>query len=390
MRVLISGGGIAGLTLAYWLHHHHISSVVIEQAERIHHGGYGLDFYGTGYDVAERMGILERLRQQQIPFEEVAYVNAAGQNIACIDIALMRNIMHNKYMALMHWTLEERLYEAIADKVEVRFGTRLTAIDPGPKEVAATFSDGTTETFDMLIGADGIHSQTRRLIFGDDALFEHYLGYSFASYNLLDNYEIGHTWKNYVEPGRLTGAYCSNQDGKIVTFLMYKTADEGYIPQEQRLPRLQRAFAGMGWITPRLLQDLTDPDTIFLDTMTQIRMPRWHQGRVALVGDACGCPTSLSGQGASLAMGGAYVLAQALQQASGYETAFTSYEQRMRPHVEQRQKNARGSAKTFLPTSKLGIVTQQLFMKLLLREGFSGLLRRQFGAESLLQTQPSR
>ncbi len=385
MRVLISGGGIAGLTLAYWLHHYHIPTVVIEQEEHSHHSGYGLDFYGMGYDVAERMELLNPLGQQQIPFKDISYVDAKGSPIAHIDIALMQKIMHNRYMALMHWTLEDMLYQAIAHDVEVRYGSTLVSIHPGPGEVAVAFNDGTTETFDLVIGTDGVYSNVRRLVFGPDASFKRYLGSYFASYALPDRYRVGHAWKNYVEPNRLAAAYCSNNEGEIITFLMYRAADEGHIPREQRLPRLRQAFAGMGWITQRLLEDVTDPEAIFLDTMTQIQMPSWHCGRVALVGDACGCPTSLSGQGASLAMGGAYLLAQALHETPDYAAAFLHYEQQMRPYVEQRQKNARNLAGTFLPKSNLALLLQQLLMKLLLRRAFTGLLRRQFGVESFFQ-----
>lgn len=384
MRVLISGGGIAGLTLAYWLHQYHIPSVVVEQAACIRHDGYGLDFYGTGYDVAERMGLIDRLAQQQIPFEDIAYVDGSGKTVTHLDISVMRKVMRQKYMALMHWTLEEALYEAVVHAIEVRSGATLVSIKPNPNEVEIAFNDGTTATFDVLIGTDGVHSHTRSLIFGPEALYQRYLGYYFASYSLPDHYDIGHAWKNYIEPGRLTAAYCSNNEGEIITFLMCKTADEGYIPREQRLSWLRRKFAGMGWVTQRLLADVADAEAIFLDTLTQIQMPSWHQGRVALVGDACGCPTSMSGQGASMAMGGAYLLAQALHEMPNSEAAFLRYEQQMRAPVERRQKNARDLAKAFLPDSKLGLVMQQLMMKVVLRESFSGLLRQQFGAESLL------
>ena len=387
MRVLISGGGIAGLTLAYWLRKYGITPIVIEQAAGTSHDGYGLDFYGTGYDVAERMGLLEKLGERQLPFDDVAYVDGSGKAVAHLSMALMQKIMHQRYMALMRWMLEDVLHDAVADMAEIRYSTTLTAIQPGPDSVAVTFSDGTGDTFDLLIGADGVHSNTRRLVFGEDARFERYLGYSFASYQLTDHYGIGHAWKNYVRPGRLASAYCSNQEDQIATFFMYKVPDEGHIPREQRLPRLRKIFAGMGWVTQRLLDDAPDPDAIFMDTMTQIYMPSWHQGRVALVGDACACPTSMSGQGASMAMGGAYLLAEALHTATDYTTAFRRYEQLMRPHVERRQENACKLAKTFLPSSLLGLVIQQLGMKLLLRDAFSGLLRQQFGTESLLADQ---
>jgi 2-polyprenyl-6-methoxyphenol hydroxylase-like FAD-dependent oxidoreductase len=390
MRILISGGGIAGLTLAYWLHRYGFVPVVIEQAEGIRRDGYAIDFFGTGYEVAERMDLIAQLQLQQVPIEYVAYANGAGEPIASLDIGLMRKVMYGKYMALMHWTLEEALHKAIADDVEVRFGCSLTAVQQGPQAVTVTFTGGTTEPVDLLIGADGIHSNTRKLVFGPEEQFGRYLGYYFASYRLPDRYGIGHAWKNYTEPGRLAGAYCSNNEGEIITLFMYKTADEGHISHEQQLPRLRQAFAGMGWITQRMLDDAPDPGAIFMDTVTQIQMPIWHQGRVALVGDACGCPTLISGQGASIAMGGAYVLAKALHEAVDSQDAFRGYERFVRPYVEERQKNARDFAKTFVPESRLGLTVQQVLMKLLLRDAFICLLRRQFGAESLLQMRELR
>jgi 2-polyprenyl-6-methoxyphenol hydroxylase-like FAD-dependent oxidoreductase len=387
MRVLISGGGIAGLTLAYWLHRYGIETVVSEKAASLHRASHGLDFFGTGYDVAERMGLIDQLRERRLPFEDVAYVDASGKCVAHLSIDLMNRIMQNRYMALMRSTLVDVLYEATASAVEVRSGTTLAAVSPGSNEVAVTFNDGTTDSFDLLIGADGVHSNVRRLVFGEDARFERYLGYYFASYYLVDRYGIGHAWKNYNEPGRMASAYPGNKDGELVTFFMYKTAHEGHIPREQRLQRLRRAFAGMGWITQQLLEDVSDPNGILLDSLTQIDMPRWHQGRVALVGDACGCPTLLSGQGASMAMGGAYILAEALHTASDYASAFQRYEQQVRPHVERLQKAARSFGKVFLPESELGVTIQRLTYKLLLRDSWRGLLRQQFGVESLLPPQ---
>lgn len=126
MRVLISGGGIAGLTLAYWLHQYGISSVVIERADAVRRDGYAIDFLGTGYDVASRMGLIDRLSAQQIPFEALALVNKEGKQLARLDAQLLHTVTAGKYMALMHSTLEEALYEAVAGMVEVRFGYWLT------------------------------------------------------------------------------------------------------------------------------------------------------------------------------------------------------------------------------------------------------------------------
>jgi 2-polyprenyl-6-methoxyphenol hydroxylase-like FAD-dependent oxidoreductase len=341
MRVLISGGGIAGLRLANFLHRYGMEPVVIEQAGERRSDGYAIDFFGTGYDVAERMQLIDRLQAEHIPVEAVVYVSQSGKPIARLDIALMRKVMHGKYMALMRLSLEQALYVAIAGSVEVRFCRSLAAVQQSPEAVSATFNDGTTETFDLLIGAEGIHCNTRDLVFGPEERFGRYLGYDVACYALPDRYGIGPNWRNYAEPGRQAGAYCSNNEDEIITLFMFKAQDEGHIPREQRLPRLRQVFAGMDWITPQLLDNVPDPEAIFMDTVTQIQMPTWHLDRVALVGDACGCPTLISRQGASLAMGGASILAEALHAMDSYQDAFRVYESLMKPFVDSRQKNAR-------------------------------------------------
>jgi 2-polyprenyl-6-methoxyphenol hydroxylase-like FAD-dependent oxidoreductase len=143
----------------------------------------------------------------------------------------------------------------------------------------------------------------------------------------------------------------------------------------------------MRWLTEQFLSDVSPAKSVFMDAVVQIQMPTWHKGRVALVGDACDCPTLLSGQGASLAMGGAYLLANALHDTADYREAFRRYEQQMSAYVRAQQKSARGTARSFLPGTRLGLFVQQTTMKVLFRPAFRGLLRRQFGAESLLPPQ---
>jgi 2-polyprenyl-6-methoxyphenol hydroxylase-like FAD-dependent oxidoreductase len=389
MHVLISGGGIAGLTLAYWLHHYDIQPVVIEQAQSLRRDGYAIDFLGTGYDVAERMNLIERLAAQQIPFEALLYVNSDGKQIARLDAALMRTLTEGKYMGLMHETLEEVLYEALAGQAEVRFGRSLLSVEQGPDGVVVTFNDGTSESFDLLIGADGVHSSTRALVFGPEEQFSRYLGYTIACYPLADHYGIGssHTFQMYNEPGRMAAAYCTPREDEILTFFMYQSARQERVPREQRLAHLREKFAGMGWLTQQFLADVNPAQKVFMDAVIQIQMPTWHRGRVALVGDACDCPTLLSGQGASLAMGGAYLLAGALHDSADYQEAFRRYEQQMFAFVQTQQKSGRSFARSFLPATPLGLFAQQTLMKVLLRPLFRGLLRRQFGVESLLSPQ---
>jgi len=384
MRILISGGGLAGLTLAYWLQQYGFSPVVIEQSNSLCRDGYGIDFFGSGYDVAERMGLIEQLQAQQIKAEYIGYVKQDGALVAKLDIALMRKIMDGRYLPLMHWTLEESLYQAIVEEVEIRFGRSLTAVTQTSDAVTATFDDGSRETFDLLVGADGIHSNTRDLVFGPESEFAQYLGYYVACYGVPDHYGIGQAWKNYTEPSRQVGAYCSDQEGQVITFYMWEAPDEGNIPHGERLSHLRTAFEGMGWITPQLLADAPER-AVFMDTVTQIKMPQWYNGRVALVGDACGCMTLISGQGASMALGSAYILAESLQQNDDFTTAFRVYQNQVRPEIEKRQEKARDFAKAFVPGSELGLQVQKVMMKLLLRDAFKGVLRQQFGSDSILR-----
>jgi 2-polyprenyl-6-methoxyphenol hydroxylase-like FAD-dependent oxidoreductase len=391
MRVLISGGGIADLTLAYWLQQYNIPSVVIEQANEIRRDGYEIEFVGTGYDVASRMGLIDRLAARQAPIEGQVFVNKDGKPIAKMDAALIRAITNGKYMTLAHATLQEELYEVLAGSVEVRFGRWITAIEAGPDAVEVTFNDGTSESFDLLIGADGVHSATRALVFGPEEQFSRYLGYTIAFYcPLADRYGIGQTVQMYIEPGRIVTASCTPQAGELFLYFIYQSPRPEHVPREQRLSRLREVCAGMGWLTQQFLADVSSAENVFMDAMIQIQMPTWYQGRVALVGDACDCPSPLAVHGASVAMAGAYLLAKALHDSTDYQQAFRRYEEQMFAFVRKQQKRGRSLAKTFLPSSPLGLFVLQTLLKVVMRPMLSGLLRRQMIVPSILPAPDTR
>ncbi|MEZ4769348.1 MAG: FAD-dependent monooxygenase [Caldilineales bacterium] len=390
MRILVSGGGLAGLTAAYWLHRHGHEPVVIERAPDLRRDGYGLDFFGSGYDVAERMGIIDALAQRQI-FQNkeggIAFVDQDGNAKAELKIDAVRQVLGGKYMGLMHYTLEEVLFDAVKDSVEIRFGTSIAAVHQSPDAVTVTYEGARRENFDLLVGADGIHSNVRSLVFGPEETFGVYLGLYLGCYFVPDRDQLHALWENYNEPGRQAGAYYTDRDGQLASLFLWQAEDEGYIPHGQRAAKLRSAFDGMGWIVPQLLDDMpASGGDILVDTVTQIRMDTWRKGRVVLVGDAAGCMTLISGQGASMAMAGPYVLAEELGQTSDWQQALANYEHRVKPQNDLRQRKAHDFAKQFVPGSELGIKAQTVIMKLVTYQAFSGLLKAQFVGDSFLQT----
>lgn len=384
MRVLISGGGLAGMTLAYWLQRYGVEPVVIEQADDLRRDGYAIDFFGAGYDVAARMGLIEELSAASIRLDGISYVDRDGRVVASLDKALLERVTAGKYLGLMHATLEEALYNAIAGKVEIRFGQSLTSARSRDAGVDVTYASGTDETYDLLIGADGVHSRTRELAFLPEVRFRRYLGYMVACYPLSDHYGIGHQWLMYHEPGRMVGVYPGQREGSLISFLMYHTPEPERLSPDQRPQRLREAFDGMSWITQDVVAQAPEGERIYLDGVSQIEAPEWSRGRVCLVGDACGCPTLISGQGASLALGGAYMLALALRDAPDWHDAFRRYEAHMRPNVQNCQRRARSMAGSFAPLTRGGVAASRLFLRAVLRPAFTGLLRREFSAESFL------
>lgn len=386
MRILISGGGIAGLTAAYWLEQYGMTPVVVETAPAVRPGGYGIDFFGTGYDVAERMGLVAALSARQIPADFLGIVDGGGKLLAKLHIQAMREALGGKYLPLMHHSLEQELYNAVRERVEVRFNESVTRIEQTPHGVEVAFERGQPETYDLLVGADGIHSNVRALVFGAEAEYSHYMSYYVASYSGKRE-PTERAWLLYPETKRQAGLYPNGEPGETNTLFVWEQLDVGPIPRQDRLSTLRERFGGAGWVVPELLAMADENTPIFMDTVTQIRMKGWSRGRVVLVGDACDCLTLISGQGSAMAMGGAFILAQELKRNSSYADAFAYYEHRMRPQVELRQEKAKSLAKTFVPGSETALVVQRFLMQILMRDRFAHFLEQQLIGTSILLTQ---
>ena len=379
MRVVISGGGLSGLTCAYWLDRAGHTPVVIERAPVGPLGGYGIDFSGTGYDIADRMGILDRLAARQLRSDSIAYVSSSGQVEARLDRPLAEKVLGGPYLALMHTTLEEVLAGVLQDRVEMRHQQSIAQVRQTEGGVDVTFADGSEEGFDAVVGADGVHSRTRELVFGPESRWARHLGFTMACYPVPDIAGLTDARVHFAEPGRQTVLYPTDAIGTSVALFLYRARPHDAVPRPERAARLQARYAGAGWHTPELLARAPE-DGFLMDTLTQIAMPRWHHDRVVLIGDACGALTLASAQGASFAMAGGYLLAEALAaHPLDHEAAFTAYEERMRPVVDERQRRTRTFARSLVPATLVGHGVQRMVTRLILRDACAPLLRRGFG-----------
>jgi 2-polyprenyl-6-methoxyphenol hydroxylase-like FAD-dependent oxidoreductase len=314
------------------------------------------------------------------------FVDRDGAPYVSVPIDRVRDALEGKYVYLRRSDLERILIErAVGADVEIRFGTSVEALEQTDRGVEVQLSIGATEGFDLVFGADGVHSAIRGLTFGEEEAFSFTLGGYVAAFHMPQSrLELNRAFKLHEEIDRIAGFYPLGGGAAGATFI-FRHPDVGPIPADERLPLLRQKWAGAGWIGRSVLKELPASVPVFFDSLTQIRMPSWHQKRVALLGDACGCLTLLAGQGSHMAMAGAYVLATELQRHADHEAAFRAYEAVMEPAVMQRQMEAERFAKIVMPTEKSRawlrrIATRLLFSRLGLRFGM-----RMFGAKSVLE-----
>jgi 2-polyprenyl-6-methoxyphenol hydroxylase-like FAD-dependent oxidoreductase len=386
--VLISGGGIAGLTLGILLREDGWDPLVIEKDPGLRTEGYMMDFFGTGWDVAERMGLVDEIRKVHYPVDKLEYIDREGrQRIPPVPIERIRKALDEKYTPIRRPDLERILFNrAVASGVAIRFGTTIRSLTENASGVEVTFQDGTTGNYRLVFGADGVHSRVRELVFGPEPGFERFLGYYVAAIHVPDTgIPVRRSLQIYEEPGRVVWMYPLD-DRNIDAIYIFGHESVGHLHHEERLPFVRKQYRGAGWIAEQLLSRYHTTEPVYFDSATQIIMPRWCNGRVALLGDACGCLTLIAGQGSHMAMCGAYVLVRELNRYNGdHEAAFRSYEQFLHPVIDRKQNEAVRTAKTFVPSS----TGQMLFRYLLMRMIFSNLFIRRFfarmGAKSVLE-----
>jgi 2-polyprenyl-6-methoxyphenol hydroxylase-like FAD-dependent oxidoreductase len=343
--VLVSGASVGGPALAYWLNRHGFDVTVVERAPGPRPGGQAVDVRGPALEVAERMGIAAGLRRLSTGMRGMSMVDAAGNELfRSTERTLTGGDLDNPDVEIMRDDLCRLLYEAGGDRIEYLFDDSIAAVTQDDHGVQITFERAAPRTFDLVVGADGLHSNVRGLVFGPESRFISHLGTYLAVFTTpnflgLDRWQVFHQGEG-VGGGMMSAR--GNAEARVyVGFESPEPLDYDFRDVEAQKRLLADRLAGGGWEFPTILKHMWDAPDFHFDSMSQISMDSWSRGRVALLGDAGYCGSPLSGQGTSMALVGAYVLAGELRAAGGdHRVAFPAYQDELREYVAQNQRLA--------------------------------------------------
>jgi len=353
-RILISGASIAGPALAYWLSRYGFAVTVVERHPGIRPGGQALDVRGPALDVADRMGVLDSLRARSTGMHGMSVVDADGTEVYRNTARTVSGgDLTNPDVEVLRDDLARIVSDAAGDGVEYLFDDAIAELDQDDDEVRVRFGSGLRRTFDLVVGADGLHSNTRRLVFGPTERFIHHMGTYMAVFTVpnflgLENWQVMHQMPGEgLRGGMVMGVHGGREARAYLMFDSAAPVDYDHRDVEGQKALLAKKLAGGGWVIPRLLEYARTAGDFHFDSAAQIRMDTWSRGRVALLGDAAYCGSPLSGQGSSLALIGAYALAGELRAAGGdHRRAFAAYESGLRGYVRANQDIAVANMRT--------------------------------------------
>jgi 2-polyprenyl-6-methoxyphenol hydroxylase-like FAD-dependent oxidoreductase len=389
MRALICGAGIAGLTLAWHLERDGWDVELVESAPAFRDGGYMIDFYGPGLEVARRMGIEPALLAARYNVNDIDFRNADGRRTSGFSVPAS--------VADLISLLRGDLARAIADDVRspIRYGRSVAALTDRGDRVDVTLTDGTETTVDLVIGADGVHSRIRRLVFGHEQQFARYLGHHVAAFFVHDealSRRLGTRYHTVSVPGRMAGAYAL-RDGTVATLFLRRDPDRT-LPEDRRAA-VREGFGDLGWVIPELLDGCPDSSEVYYDQITQIELPKWSSGRVVLLGDACQAVSLFAGHGSSLAITGASILAEELRGDTAADrealpAALERYQQKMQPTVEATQALGRRTVQWMAPPNRWRLRLRDAIVTASGLPGLDRMLVRSLtpGSHTLIQPAP--
>ncbi|MCM3485844.1 FAD-dependent monooxygenase [Kocuria rosea] len=376
MRAVVCGAGIAGLALAGCLGRRGWDVVVLERAPRPREQGYMMDFFGPGWDAAEEMGVLPAVLELGYRVERLSYVDDRGRDRAGLPFARFAHALDGHLVSVMRPDLERVLREHARGVAELRYGRRVAGVRQRPGGAGAVLDDGTVLDADLVVGADGVHSAVRRSAFGPEERFRRWLGLHTAAF-VVDDPEVcrqvGDRFCLTDSVDRAMGFY-GLRDGRLAVFAVHRAAAPS-LPADPR-ESLRAVHGSLGWIVPRVLAACPGGDRLYYDQVVQVELPRWSSGRVVLLGDSGQAVSLLGGQGASLGIAGAWLLAERLDRAGSVEEALTGWERVWRPVVAEKQRVARGGAQWFLPSSRARRQVRRLALRLAALPGLDTVVTR--------------
>lgn len=379
--VLVSGASIAGPALAYWLRRHGFAVTIVETGDGLRPGGQAIDVRGVAREVVERMGIMPEVRHASVDERGMANVNADGRQVARMPVDMFGGDGIVAEIEIMRGDLTQILYDATKDDVEYVFGDRIADMRQSHDGVAVVFASGKTRAYDIVVGADGVHSGVRRLAFGPEEQYVRPLGAYTAYYTVPDPGDLDHWFLMYNAPGGRVAAIRPERGGSAKVMLSFTSPPLDYdrreIRQQQQI--LNEAFAGVGWRVPAMLEAMPDASDFYFDTICQVRVDKWWRGRAVLVGDAGYCGSPLTGMGTSMSLVGAYVLAGELAASpDDHEAAFARYQDVLRDYVRECQTLPPGGINGFAPQSQMMISMRNLSMRMMNHWPMRGMLAKQF------------
>lgn len=338
-RVLISGASFAGLSVAYWMRSFGYDVTVIEIASGIKIGGTPVNIEGDTVEIVRRMGLLEEIRSQRLVMELFEFKNDHDETEGTIVVKKEGEPLSEDAFEIDRTTLLNMLFERVKNGVTFVFNNGIRTLNERDDAMAVVFNDGSEHSFDLVFGCDGIHSAVRKIWFGAEHEYMHFLGQYF-SISIVDKLLVKpFTTQFYNVPDK--GVMLNSYQDKTDIVFCFRSEDEipyDYRDEEQQRNIIMAQFEGLGWRTAELLEEAMNFKAFYFDKLCQIRMPSWTKGRVALIGDAGYCASPAAGKGGSLAIDGAAALADAFYQCRGdYELAFKAYNTNFRPFIEATQ-----------------------------------------------------
>ncbi|WP_051740436.1 FAD-dependent monooxygenase [Streptomyces xylophagus] len=379
LKVLISGASIAGPALALWLARYGADVTVVERWPELRTGGQLVDLRGVSREVLRRMGVDTEVRAERDSNSGLSFVDSRGRTKGALRADQFGGDGPVAEIEILRGTLSRVLYEQSRDRVHYLFGDRITSAHDDGTKVHVEFESAPAESFDVVVGADGLHSELRETLFGPEADHLRHLG-TYISFWTARNHTGLKDWTvAYSEPGRTIGMRSILGNTKVMAFFSFRAGQPSYdwrdVDAQMRIVKARAS--GMGWEAAALLSQLDTAPDFYFDTCSQVTLPKWSAGRVGLLGDAAYCASPLSGHGATIAMVGAYVLAGELAGTPDDITgAFTRYERKLRPWISQIQQSAPDSGKTMTPRTAHGIAFRNHLVRLASHVPGKGLLIR--------------